>query len=192
MQTENYLDRLIPVFTQWTPPANSSDVTRAEINALVNLLATPRKEKHVYFDEALLVYIREYFVSAGADEAEIQKILNDIAEDVLPLITKLKYHFQRPRPSTLAYYMNVQLLPDSYYFANTPSFPSAHTTMTAITCEVLGNIFPQSYSRMIGLRNEVLESRLFLGVHYSSDNDMAMAVAKRVLENPEFKLRMKI
>jgi hypothetical protein len=192
IHTENYLDRLIPFLKKYTPPENNSQATRAEINQLVNLLATPRNNDNNLYDEQLTAYIKAVFVNAGADAEEIQSIITDIANDVLPLITKLKFIFQRPRPATLAYYCGVPLHPDFSYFTNSPSYPSCHTALTAITCETLGNLYPESYAQMQKITATVRDSRLYLGVHYSSDNDMAMIVANKVLENPEFKLKRRL
>ena len=58
--------------------------------------------------------------------------------------------------------------------------------IAAVLCDVLGNQFPDSYEAMIEFTKEVRESRLYLGVHYPSDNDIAMKVSEIILSNPEF------
>lgn len=192
MQEQNYLDRLIPDFKMFPPPKNSSETTKKELQSLTDFVNTKREIQHHLFDEQLIAYIKKIFVDAGADQENIDMTAHNIMIDVVPLITKLKYFFNRPRPSQLACYYGLHLFPDFSYFTNTPSFPSGHSTLTAITCEVLGNHYPESYSRMKELIESVSVSRLYIGAHYPSDNDMSMVVAKRVISNPEFKLRHRL
>lgn len=192
MQKETYLDRLIPELQAFPPPKNSSQATRAELHSLVEFAQTKRVVQNNLYDETLLHHIKKMFVDAGADPVEIDTITHSIAEDVIPLITKLKYYFNRPRPSQLSYYFNVNLYSDFSYFTNNPSYPSGHTCLTAITGEVLGNLYPQSYKHMQLLIKDVLTSRLYLAVHYPSDNDMSMVVARKVLSDGQFKANYRL
>lgn len=192
IQKENYLDRLLPELYGLTPPKNSSSATRGELDDLVRFTGTKRELQNNLYDEALIAYIKKYFVDAGADPDYIDDITKRVAEDCYPLIVKLKYKFNRPRPSQLAHYLGVKLFPDFSFFTNSPSYPSAHTTLTTITCEVLGNHFPETYQTMQGLIDDVMGSRLYLGVHYPSDNDIARVIAKKVITNPEFMARFKL
>lgn len=186
MQVESYLDRLLPELYQLTPPKNTSQTTKDELHSLVRSVATERVIQNNVYDEKLLPHIKEIFVNAGADPEYIDVVTTGIAEDCIPLITKLKYFFNRPRPSQLAPYLDIKLYPDFSYFTNNPSYPSGHTTLTAITCEVLGNHYPEAYNIMKRLMDDVMTSRLYLGVHYPSDNDMGRLVAQKVVSNPEF------
>jgi membrane-associated phospholipid phosphatase len=192
MQTESYLDRLLPDLYKFTPPKNSSPATRAELHSLVQFTQTQRVFQNNLYDEALLPHIKKLFTEAGASEEYIDFVTTAVAEDAIPMITKLKYHFNRPRPTQLAPYFDIALYPDFSYFTNNPCYPSGHTTLTTITCEVLGNHFPEAYQVTQRLIEDVMNSRLYLGVHYPSDNDMARVVANKVLENPQFKSKFKL
>lgn len=192
MRKENYLDRELPKLYTFTPPPNSSLVTRTEIEKLIQYVNSKRVVKNNLYDEALLQTIKQHFIDNGASEEFVTTVTNEIAEDVIPLVTKLKYHFNRPRPIQLSYYYDVNFFPDFSFFVNNPSYPSGHTTLTAITCHVLGNLFPENFDKINAVIKEARDSRLYLGVHYPSDNDMAMKVAKTVLENAEFKMKYRL
>jgi PAP2 superfamily len=192
IKKETYLDRLLPDLYAYNPPKNSSQATRDELESLVRFVNSKRDIKNNLYDEALVPHITKLFVDAGANEEHISDVTKRVAEDCYPIITKLKYYFNRPRPSQLAHYLDVKLFPDFSYFTNSPSFPSCHTTLTTITCEVLGNHYPEAYSIMQKLIDDVMASRMYLGVHYPSDNDMARVIAKKVVGFPEFMAKFKL
>ena len=187
MKQPCFLDRLLPDLQNFTPPPNSSIATRNELLKLVDYTATARIKEHSIYDEGLIPHIKELFINAGASPDFIDDVTREIMGDMVPMITKLKYYFNRPRPAQLAPYFDIILIPDFSYFTNNPSYPSGHTCLTAVTCEVLGNHYPEVYTRMQDLIKKVEASRLCLGVHYPSDNDMSRVVAKHVLSNAEFR-----
>jgi membrane-associated phospholipid phosphatase len=192
MSCQNYLDKLIPSLKTFSNPKNNSEVTISELNQLTHYLSLGKVVEHNLYDKNLIQYIKDFYITEGAPPELIDSLATSVQTDVVPLITKLKYHFNRPRPAQLAYYYDMQLYPDFSYFTNNPSYPSGHTTLTAITCEVFGNQFPETYKKISSLMPRVAESRLCLGVHYPSDNNMAHIVAKRVITNPEFKRKHKL
>ena len=192
MKKENYLDRMLPELIKFTPPKNTSQATKDELHSLVKFCETKRIVQNNLYDEALLPHIKQIFVDAGASSEYITEIMAAIAEDCIPFITKLKYYFNRPRPAQLAPYFSIPLYPDFSYFTNNPSYPSGHTTLTTITCEVLGNHYPEAYQVTKRLIEDVMVSRLYLGVHYPSDNDFARVVAGKVVANAEFKAKFQL
>lgn len=187
IQKQGYLDVLLPGLENIYPPLNSSATTKSEIENLMRYVNAPKNSQNHLFDEALLTEIKKCFTDAGADQKFVDSVCQKIADDVVPLVTKLKFHFNRPRPSQLAYYLNLSLYPSFSYFVSNPSYPSGHTTLTAVTCEVLGNLYPTAYNKAKILINEARSSRLFLGLHYPSDNEMAIVVAERIFQLPSFK-----
>ncbi len=201
MHIENYLDKVIPELKSFTPPPNNSQATMEELKLLMEYAERYKEQgRKAVFDQSLVPYIDDLFIRNYAtdfstneiieEEAnKIKKITQTIVDDLLPVITKLKYHFNRPRPFQLAYYYKYKLYPDYSYFVSSPSFPSGHTTMGTVICEVLGNVYPSSYSKMQAFMQEVAQSRLLMGVHFPSDNNMGVLIAQRILKNPEFRMR---
>lgn len=192
MTKEVYLDVLLPSLSNFTPPKNSSDVTRHELKHLEKLVLSKRVVKNNMYDNALLDMLKKIFIEQGASQEFVDTICDGVAEDVIPVITKLKYHFNRPRPAQLSWYYNMNLFPDFSYFTNSPSYPSGHTCLTVVTSHVLGNLYPEGFKKVQSVIQEVSDSRLMLGVHYGSDNDMSRVVAKKVLDNAEFKIKYRL
>lgn len=193
MKVENYLDRIIPKLRNMSAPANSSRATKEELNLLMDYAgqveANGRKS---VFDSSLVPYIEDLFARNGADPDYVHELTQGVVDDVLPVITKLKYYFNRPRPYQLAYYYQLKLFPDFSMFVSSPSYPSGHATLGTVLCHVLGNHYPESYETMLGFLQEVAESRLYLGVHYPSDVNMAELTARAILDNVEFKVKYKL
>ena len=64
--------------------------------------------------------------------------IRNIYDDIYPLILKLKYKYQRPRPYQLAQYYKLKLFPLRSNSVGTPSFPSGHTIQSQLILGVLG------------------------------------------------------
>lgn len=189
MTVESYLDYLVTDIQKlFPPPKNSSPATKEELNLLFEYSRSNKAETHQHiFDRELVNYIQNLFIENGAPREHILNVTQNIVDEVMPVVTKLKYSFQRPRPFQLARYYRLNLYPYYSYFISSPSYPSTHTTLAAVICEVLGNTYPESYAAMKKLVRDVSESRLYLGVHYPSDNDTALLLSQKIVQNKEFK-----
>lgn len=182
-----YLDSLLPELVTITPPDNGSGVTLSELKMLAKRSTDPDNESNHLYDEHLLNSIKSTFIQQRANESLVNEICESIANDVVPIVTKIKYYFNRPRPTQLSAYLGVDLHPLFSFFSSSPSYPSGHVTMSAITIEVLGSIYPDAYMKARPLINNIRSSRIHMGVHYPSDNEMAMVLASKVIEHQEFK-----
>jgi hypothetical protein len=194
---ESYLDSLFSELTSFGFPKNSSDATKEELNHIVDCLnLIPSRESHLerykIYDRHLKKYFIEGMVKGGVDAEEITKLVNDVIEDTLPLLTKLKYHFQRPRPYQLAQYYKLKLFPFKSNSADTPSFPSGHSFQAKLLTEVIGNKYPQTYSFMQDVFNDICYSRIYLGLHYQSDIDVGIFCAEKVLRTRSFMEKYKL
>lgn len=187
METGTYLDSIMDDVLIFAPPKNSSPATVAELEMIKRKLSSRSKDSDILFDNELLSYIKNVFIKGGADKGFVDTVCNAIAEDVVPLVTRMKYYFNRPRPYQLAYYHGVELFPEFSYFTNTPSYPSGHTCLTFVTLGVLGNLYPEQYKKVSSLVEQVSESRVAIGAHYPSDNNTAIILGQKILSNPEFK-----
>jgi hypothetical protein len=191
LNKESYLDVLFEELKSYTFPKNSSDATKEELNQIVdatNLLASEEIYQKMYltYDAHLVRFFKDGLVKSGEDEEKIDKLLNRLVEVTKPLLTKLKFNFQRPRPYQLAEYYKLKLFPFESRSADSPSFPSGHAYQGRIITEVIGNVFPQTYSAMQKIFEEICYSRLYMGLHYQSDIDVAIFCADKVLMNKEF------
>lgn len=192
MGIRNYLHPLLKQLTGQPPAKNSSPAVLAELKQLVEYtqLDENSPRKHI-FDGDLLTYINELFISNGIPAEKVCQTTMDILHDILPLITSLKFHYQRPRPYQLAYYYNLPLYPSFSKYITSPSYPSGHVIMCLVIAEVLQNQYgveyPDCYETMRNFCGEVMESRLYMGVHYKSDNQFALKVVQAITSDPGFR-----
>ena len=197
LERETYCDVLFDQLKEYKYPKNSSEATIEELNAIVDALNNLHgKDAHIKrykaYDVNLKKSFSEFILKDVEDKEEITKLINDIYDDVNPLLMKLKYYFQRPRPYQLAEYYKLKLFPYQSHSADTPSFPSGHSFQARIITEVIGNLYPQTYAMMQKIFMDICYSRLYMGLHYQSDIDVGIFCADKVIALKEFKSKYKL
>ena len=188
---KDFLDPLIPQLVKFSFPKNSSKATREELNTLVDYIEDLKKDdealkRYMAYDASLTgvfaqIIIQQNLGEKGAD------LIDKLIDDLKPIIIKLKFHFQRPRPFQLAHYYKLKLFPYQSKSNDSPSFPSGHTLQARVICDVLGNHYPEKYDYFDRVAKDVEYSRLYLGCHFPSDNDFALYAAEIILSSKEFK-----
>jgi len=197
IKKESFLDSLLPELCSYPYPDNNSQEVIDEINQLINLTNsisdnTEIIEKNKIYDENFKEYLVNVLGNVGIDTNEVRSIIDSIDEDILPIIVKIKYFYQRIRPNQLGLMLQMNLYPYKSYSDATPSYPSGHTFMSKIYCYVLGNKYPKNYQSLIKLAQDCSDSRLYMGLHYYSDTAFGSYAADCVLEHPEFKKKYKL
>ncbi len=189
----NYLDKLSPKLREYPFPANGTDAIRFELSELVKYQANYKNlpEKQVALIKALDLsyyrYFQRLFVDIyQLDAEEVRTTLESLAADVIPLVYKLKYFYNRPRPYQLAPYFKLRLYPHNESIVNSPSYPSEKTMVGSVFVEVFGSRYPNLYESMTDLQHQLNESRLYLGLNFRSDLEFSSVAAKIVVSTPEF------
>lgn len=195
LNRETFLDDLLGEFSKYPPPKNDSVEVQEEMQEIMQLIdELARNEflqkRYNLYDIDFESYIIEVLAKQGIND--VNTIIQDLKEDISPVLVKTKFYFQRIRPHALAYYYNLPLYPFESLTAFSPSYPSGHTYQSRIYCEVLGNMFPQFYNSLIGLAEDISRSRIYMGVHYKSDVEYAKFMANTVINHPEFKKKYKL
>ena len=193
LNSDNYLDSLLPELKSLPPYQNSSQDVLTEIdlvNTHVQLLRSSLDEipKALNYDANFEKYIEEKlgeYPSVSQDIVELHK-------EVVPLIMKLKFHYNRIRPSQLACLRKVELTPFKTYSSDSPSYPSAHAFQSKIYAEVLGNKYPKYYRALQTLAADIAKSRTYLGVNYASDISFGIYCAEVVLKHPDFRKKHRL
>lgn len=194
LRLQNYLD---PLFEELRPtpcPRNDSLLVREELNMLREYMSMTEsdqviKQRYRKYDIGGMDYLRRVMIEAGAPEDDINRIIWGIVNDSYPLLVKLKMHYQRPRPFQLARVYRLTLFPYNSARANSPAYPSALTTQAALVTQVLTHRYPELAESLDVYKRDYALSRLYLGLHYPTDNDYAWVIADRILEDKEFKQR---
>lgn len=190
------LEKLIPQLVKYTFPKNSSKGTREELNQLVDYIDELKKDpdtlkRYKAYDGSLerifaQVIMEQNLGEKGAD------LIDNLFDDTQPLILKLKFYFQRPRPYQLGEHYKVKLFPFDTKSGDSPSYPAGHTLQANIICHVLGNHFPEKFDFFENLAKDIEYSRLYLGIHYPSDNDFALYIAEMIIRDKEFKVKYQL
>jgi hypothetical protein len=197
LKTENYLDSLLPELSSFPPPENDSQQAYQEIHQIIEYTSFLEKDeklrrRYELYDNDFEKYIVERLVNAGANKEEVEQIVIEIHKDIVPLLVKVKYAYNRVRPYQLSFFKGLKLYPFKSYVADSPSYPSGHAYQAKIYAEVLGNMYPKFYNALNELANDISWSRLYLGVHYASDMEYALYSAEVVLKHPEFRKKYKL
>lgn len=196
--TDNFLpyftkadfDFLIEPLTKYPFPENDSEATKDEMRELISFQnATEQKDEEImsrflkYDSDAINVY-KDYCkntIGENMDE-DIDKII----EDVKYVIAKLKFKYQRPRPFQLAVIFKARLFPFASLSSMSASYPSGHTMQAYVLSEYISSKHPEHYEFLIDLASDFAVSRLFLGLHFSSDNDFGKFCASKMVNTKEF------
>lgn len=190
MKSECIVDDLFNELKQFPCPKNNSDTTKQELNALVKKVRDLNSKGN---EKALKRYVfhdRNVFQSIvnniNSQDVDIVELINDISKDINPLILKLKYYYKRPRPYQLANYYKLGLYPLESRTANSASYPSGHTIQAYVVLHIISELIPSEKEKCMKLIDDIALSREYMGVHFSSDNDFAKLVGKKILSHPAF------
>jgi hypothetical protein len=190
IEQKGLVDDLFVQFDEDSFPLNNSELVKDELNEIVDYINSISDEENKSFlaryksyDRSLIQTITTTFKQKGID---VESICEDIVTDTKSLIYKLKYFYQRPRPFQLAQYYKLKLFPYSSYSSNTPSYPSGHTLQAYVILNVIADKHPNQYQFCKEMIDDVAYGRLYLGLHYPSDNDFAIEIAKEILKHPKF------
>ena len=167
-------------------PKNNSETTKQELNEMVKNINMMSEEgnseylaRYQKYDKGLQQSIISLFQSKGID---VKEIVTSVAEDINPTILKLKQKYQRPRPYQLAQFFKLKLFPFDTKTGHSPSYPSGHTIQAYIILNIIGNKHPSSYHFCKQLIEDVANSRVYLGLHYESDNDASFLIGQEILK----------
>lgn len=173
------------------PPKNSSSETKRELLKLVK-----------YIDELTEVTLEfckkaeedhnqmfiEYLERHGISDISLND-LNKVLDQTEPLLIRLKEYYNRPRPYQLASYYNLDLyVPIDAHQASSPAYPSGHAYEGYIISELLAKKYPEHAVGLLKLGKLIGLSRLLIGLHYRTDYDFAIYIAKQIIANNLVKL----
>jgi len=165
-----------------TPPAFDSERLREEL--LQTMRHTQSPEVGDEFSRAVDADMIPYICSvaecygAQADPDELQELISDL----VPLILRVKYAFNTPRPWQLApaYGLSIRRLASSS--AETPAYPSGHAIQAATACGLVASRFPHAARQLNRAAEKIGQSRLELGVHYPIDVLQGLRIGRQIAE----------
>jgi hypothetical protein len=197
LKTESYLDSLLPELASYPFFNNDGQEVIDEINQLINYTNTLSSDdvlqkRYKLYDKNFEEYFINVLSNVGIDRQEVTELIKQVHDEIVPLLVKLKYHYQRVRPYQLSHNLNMRLYPFESSTADTPSYPSGHSVQAKLYADVLGNKYPKYFRQLKALSNDIAESRLSMGLHYPSDVLFGEYVCELVLNHPEFKKKYRL
>jgi PAP2 superfamily len=179
------------------PPAFGSDVFVAELDEVyaVSQALTDEQKRIADFwaDGAGTVtppghwnaIALELVGSDGRSELETARLfatLNTAQADAFIACWDAKFTYWSLRPITA-----IRALVDADWssYIVTPPFPSyvsGHSTTSGAAATVLSSFFPRSADELSAMAEEAALSRLYGGIHFTSDNDAGLELGRRVAE----------
>ena len=168
------------------PSSNSSNQTKRELLKLVANIKNLSDIKLEFCKKAEKDHVGlfvEYLNRHGVEDIK-KDDLNEVLNELEPLLIRLKEHYNRPRPYQLANYYGLDLyVPVEACNALTPSYPSGHSYEGYILGELLSKRYPEHKDGLLKLGKNIGLSRLVIGVHYRSDHDFGRYLGKTIIEN---------
>jgi hypothetical protein len=152
-------------FMNSNPPKNGSEEAMDELMLLDSL---PVIDEFVDTTDDIFPHFEKYFKEKDLEFPEEE--LKDITKDTSPIILKLKYHYNRPRPQQLANAKGLKFHQEPLDSSKTPAYPSGHATQGRLVAKILSDKFPKHESEINKLGNEIGTGRLVAKVHYPSDD----------------------
>ena len=197
LKVDTFLDSLLGELASYPFPNNNGQDVIDEINQLINYTNTLSSDealqrRYKLYDTKFEDYFVNVLANVGADRQEVGDTIKQIHDDVVPLIVKLKYHYQRVRPYQLSHILSMRLYPFESQTSMTPSYPSGHSIQSKLYADVLGNKYPKYYKQLQALAADISESRLAMGIHYPSDILFSEYVSEVALNHPEFKKKYRL
>ena len=100
----------------------------------------------------------------------------------VPIISKIKHHYMRGRPGTVADRLGVDFNGDYLETAQTPSYPSGHTIQAYVCASYCSKIYPQHSRGLFMIAEMVAQSRIDRGVHFPTDVEYGKLIAKEIVD----------
>ena len=166
------------------PYKNSSKETEAELREIVsNTKELTKSDKLKEFTkkvdkEPLFIY-QPVLDRLGIRFPE-GKFLSLYYNTVYDIVDHLKHYYNRPRPTQLMKYYDLEIPVMVTSTHQTPAYPSGHTAYAALASAVLSDRYPEHTKIFNDLVDQVGMARQYQGVHYPSDNSASMKLIKAI------------
>lgn len=168
------------------PPSNSSSDIKKELIQVLN--ATKKvSESTLEFcqnaeDDLVQLFVDFIYRHSITDVTKQQ--LDDVLNQTEPLLYRLKEHYSRPRPNQLVIYYDLDLyVKIETKAANHPAYPSGHSYESYIMAALLAQKYPRHKGKLMRFANSIGLSRILIGVHYKSDHEFGVYLAKLLIDN---------
>lgn len=172
------------------PPSNTSELTQIDLEQVQRLTKNLSRDDYeliMKVDDNPENLFRPYAKRMGLNYP--QELINKAIQHIDVVVLRLKYKFKRARPSQVAPHLGyvISVLQTSTH--QTPAYPSGHQSQGSMAAEVLSDIYPEHKDQWHKFAKLTGEARVKQGVHYPSDNEVSMTLARALWENMKSNLK---
>jgi len=167
--------------TMTPPPTNDSQKTKAELHYLLAYNEGVIDSKFVKeYDDIIEPFMSELKKS---DVSVSENDLQEIIDESVKFIMKIKYKFNRPRPYQIAEHYNIEDFKiHKLDTAKTPSYPSGHALQGRLIALMLSEKDPYNENQYMEISKNISESRIMARVHFPSDKEYGEKLADELFE----------
>jgi len=147
-----------------------------------------------------------FAIHAEVDETEtyqrfIRNVLkinlpNDFTTSIFdqtdPILMYLKKHYNRARPEQFANAYNIPFQVEITHTALHPAYPSGHAFDSFIMEHVMKRLAPSKAKEIEDFTEQMRESRIYVGLHYPSDNQISKVLANEIIKSNLLKIKYPI
>jgi len=162
------------------PPPINFESMRTELATTMRHTADPQLDP-VFCEQVdsdmvppIVMLAREHGIDVDPEE------IAGVISDLIPVILRLKYRFNTPRPWQVSSSLGASLRRLASPSSMTPSYPSGHAIQAATACTALGERFPHAARDLSALASAIGMSRLQLGVHFPVDVVVGLKIGKQI------------
>lgn len=196
IESKGIVDDLFVKLKTEVCPLNDSELVKDELNEIAEAIETISEAENIdylkryrSYDRSIIQVINTVFKQKNID---VEELTLSISNDVSGLIAKLKQYYNRPRPNQLADYYKLKLFPYKSFSNNSPSFPSEHSVTGYVILNVIGCKYPTHYNFCKEMIEDIMYSRIHLGLHYPTDNDFSKVIGREIMKHKEFTKKYEI
>ena len=167
--------------TMTPPPTNDSQKTKAELHYLLAYNEGVIDDKFVEeYDDIIEPFMLELKKS---DVSVSENDLQEIIDESVKFIMKVKYKYNRPRPYQIAEHYNIEDFKiHKLDTAQTPSYPSGHALQGRLIALMLSEKDPYNENQYMEISKNISESRIMARVHFPSDKEYGEKLADELFE----------
>tara|TARA_X000001036_G_scaffold437299_1_gene482315 strand:+ start:2359 stop:3018 length:660 start_codon:yes stop_codon:yes gene_type:complete len=171
-----------PIIPHNPPPINSSRETLKELHWLRDYNNGLVNEIMVKEGDDVKGSFREFLESK--DLKYPKKYVGELIKDSGRIIYELKYKYNRPRPTQVAEFLQVEGFDTTTLDSmHTPSYPSGHSTQGIFVARALGKMFKEHSEELYEIGKMISESRLMARAHFPSDSKFGEQVGEILYQN---------
>lgn len=163
------------------PPSNSSDITKKEIEEIVNL-SSNRSEAAIktilLIDEDPLIIFKSVLKTKNLIFPNEK--FDSMYEILKEVVLDLKYFFNRPRPNQVSEIYNIDIDVLHTGTHSTPAYPSGHVAYASLAELLLSEMYPEYKNEFSDITTKVGKARIMQGVHFRSDNDASILLVSKL------------